>query len=171
MMSSWSSTEITSRSNKNLQVSELCHMLDIASQCEKLNDYYSLTAIIYGLLSISDKFRKQIPKEHLALLERMEELVSPLRNYKNMRQKVQATKPPCVPFLALTIKDLTFIEDGNQDYIREDLKVINFFKRRKVSEVILPIRQYQQIKYSNIEEPDSNVMAYLRILNSHAKKS
>ena len=50
------------------------------------------------------------------------------------------------PELSITcLKDFTFINDGNPDHIRDGL--INVFKRRQVSKIILEIRQYQMQPY------------------------
>lgn len=44
------------------------------------------------------------------------------------------------------LTDLTFIEDGNKDYVTDE-GLINFDKRRKISTVIREIQQYQQTPY------------------------
>jgi son of sevenless-like protein len=54
--------------------------------------------------------------------------------------------PPCIPYLGVYLTDLTFIEDGNKDYVTDE-GLINFDKRRKISTVIREIQQYQQTPY------------------------
>ena len=45
--------------------------------------------------------------------------------------------------------DLTFIEDGNPDFVEvQGAKLINFVKCRQLSRVIQEIRQYQQKNYN-----------------------
>lgn len=101
-----------------------------------------------------------MPKEYQQRLEQFETITAPTGNYKSFRRTISEAKPPCIPFLgsqvlficshqfvAITLKDLTFTEDGNPDFIGEDSSLINFFKRRKIAEIILPLMQYQQIKY------------------------
>jgi len=54
------------------------------------------------------------------------------------------------------LSDLTFIEDGNKDYLRvEDGRtdIINFEKMRKVATVIQQVKIYQQMPY-NFEKVD-----------------
>jgi len=44
------------------------------------------------------------------------------------------------------LTDLTFIEDGNPDFIKKT-DLINFAKRAKTAEVIREIQQYQLVPY------------------------
>jgi len=50
------------------------------------------------------------------------------------------------------LTDLTFIEDGNPDFINGNL--INFTKRRRVAQVIREVQQYQQTPYALHEAPE-----------------
>ena len=51
-------------------------------------------------------------------------------NYKIYRDKLGTTELPAVPYVGVFLKDLTFICDGNPDYLRGGL--INIHKRRQV---------------------------------------
>ena len=51
-------------------------------------------------------------------------------NYKYYRDKLSATAFPAVPYVGVFLKDLTFLSDGNPDYLRGGL--INLHKRRQV---------------------------------------
>ncbi len=51
-------------------------------------------------------------------------------NYKMYRERLSMTKVPSVPYIGVFLKDLTFISDGNPDYLRGGL--INLNKRRQV---------------------------------------
>ena len=53
-----------------------------------------------------------------------------------------------VPYLGVYLTDLTFIEDGNSDFLpAPENHMINFDKRRKISKSITEIKMYQQIPY------------------------
>jgi len=45
------------------------------------------------------------------------------------------------------LSDLTFIEDGNPNMLRNNEKLINFSKRMKTAEVIRDLQQYQTVPY------------------------
>eukprot|EP01121_Diplochlamys_sp_Union-15-3_P013580 TRINITY_DN4238_c0_g1_i1.p1 TRINITY_DN4238_c0_g1~~TRINITY_DN4238_c0_g1_i1.p1 ORF type:complete len:124 (+),score=23.36 TRINITY_DN4238_c0_g1_i1:86-457(+) len=78
------------------------------------------------------------------------------------RQTLAASNPPCVPFFGIYQTDLTFIEDGNADYLKvEDGRndIINFDKMKKLAAVIRDIQQYQQKPYNFQKVPV--IYAYL----------
>jgi son of sevenless-like protein len=46
------------------------------------------------------------------------------------------------------LTDLTFIEDGNPDFLKSSNQLINFSKRMKTADVIREIQQYQSVPYN-----------------------
>ena len=74
-------------------------------------------------------------------------LMSRERNFDLFRRHLHSVDPPCIPYLGVFLTDLTFIEDGNHDYVSDSKVLINFDKRRKISMVIRDIQQYQQTPY------------------------
>jgi son of sevenless len=84
-------------------------------------------------------------------------------SYKSYRGVLHSVNPPCLPFLcvfhpstplrlSLTIfifrgvylTDLTFVEEGNLDFIKN---LINFGKRELVYNILEEIQRYQQTPY------------------------
>lgn len=63
-------------------------------------------------------------------------------------------------FSGVCLTDLTFIEEGNKDFVEiNGKKLINFRKRELASDVILEIQLYQQVAYSF--EPDFQLISLL----------
>jgi hypothetical protein len=60
---------------------------------------------------------------------------------------IHSVNPPCIPFLGIYLQDLTFIEDGNPDIIKQSTNLINFAKQQKSAEVIREIKQFQSPPY------------------------
>lgn len=69
-----------------------------------------------------------------------------------MRRLWSEAEPPAIPLLVIATKDLTFIEDGNPDKLENG--GINFYKWRKVSEVIHNVLQYKDFPYLVQIPPD-----------------
>lgn len=70
------------------------------------------------------------------------------RNFTEYRLIVHSVNPPCIPFLGIYLQDLTFIEDGNPDFLRKSSNLINFAKRHKTAEVIRELKQFQNFAYN-----------------------
>lgn len=84
-----------------------------------------------------------VNQRHLALFENMKNLLAPTRNFTKYRETLRKLNPPCVPFLGVYLTDLTFIEDGNSDFLKTDERLINFSKRQMTAEKIQEIIMYQ----------------------------
>jgi RasGEF domain len=74
-----------------------------------------------------------LKKEPKKKYQEMGELMTRDENFKRFREHLHNVDPPCIPYLGVYLTDLTFIEEGNKDFINETL--INFDKRRKISQV------------------------------------
>lgn len=81
-------------------------------------------------------------------LAEIRKLMGANRNFQEYRDIVHSVNPPCIPFLGIYLQDLTFIEDGNPDFLRSSDILINFAKRQKTAEVILELKQFQSLPYN-----------------------
>ena len=167
-ISTWTSSTVAGAPSK-ARSATLNFVVDLAEACKELNDVSAFVAIVYGLLMAPEKAKKDLSHAKAELLKKWEALTSPVNNYKALRKYVSDLAPPVIPFFGITIKDLTFIEDGNKDYLiesaDENKRVINFYKRRKCADVILSIKQFQQVKYSESPRVDPtlwNLCFYLK---------
>lgn len=81
-------------------------------------------------------------------LAQIRKLMGHEKNFIEYREIIHSINPPCIPFLGIYLQDLTFIEDGNSNYLKKTQDLINFAKRMKTAEVIREIQQYQSVSYS-----------------------
>jgi son of sevenless-like protein len=111
-----------------------------------------LTAIISGLNSAPiHRLKRTWEMANARTLQTLDNLnltMSSTKNFRQYREQLHAANPPCVPFLGVYLTDLTFIEDGNSNMIKNSAHTINFSKRFKTAEVIRDIQQYQLVPYS-----------------------
>ncbi|KAL8948306.1 MAG: hypothetical protein Q9222_005501, partial [Ikaeria aurantiellina] len=90
----------------------------IAKKCLQLENYDSLMAIICSLNS-STILRLKRTWDHLSSktkskLDNLKDVVNVARNHATLRQRLQNTIPPCIPFVGIYLTDLTFVDVGNQ---------------------------------------------------------
>jgi len=77
--------------------------------------------------------------------------MSPDSNYTKIRTLLLwDVEPPCIPYLGVFLTDLTFLEDGNPNFVElsNGAKLINYDKRRRIAHIIKSINNYQHTPYS-----------------------
>eukprot|EP01132_Coremiostelium_polycephalum_P005282 gene5282-6575_t len=154
-------SEIVKTKNPKQRSSCLAHFISVAYSCYELNNLCGVASIIYGLNSSPvtrlKKTWSKLTKESFQSFEFLDKIVTPMKNYISLRHLMTTVQPPCIPFLGIYLKDLTFIEDGNPSIIGG---LINFYKQRKIAEVIFQIQQYQQVTYPHLHV-NTNVKDFL----------
>jgi hypothetical protein len=116
-----------------------------------LNNYHFLGAIITGLNSGHVQALKQVwsdlPDQSRMLFEKYETLMSPMRNFSAYRAHLETVprEECCFPYLAVLMRDLTYINDGNPDF--NDKKQINYNKIAMLGSFIEEWRVFQTRHY------------------------
>ncbi|KAJ3450892.1 ras guanine nucleotide exchange factor i-related [Anaeramoeba flamelloides] len=149
-MSQWVATKIIQRERVRDRVKILTKFIMIANHLFKLNNFNSLISIMSGINSsavhrLKFTFEELAPK-NTEIINNFKQLLSGEGSYKKYRKHLHQIEPPCVPYLGVYLTDITFIEDGNPDYVNENL--INFSKRRLVYDVIEEIQKFQNVFYN-----------------------
>jgi len=124
-------------------------MIDICLVLKKhLNNYNTLMGMLAGLnlspIHRLKKTDKKVPKDKRKDMEDLLALMSPDASYKSYRASLQVSSLPALPYLGVSLTDLTFIEEGNADVLNGQ---INFRKREMIYKVIREVTQYQTQPY------------------------
>jgi len=132
--------------------------LKIAIKCREYNNFNCCQEINAGFGSAAvyrlHRMWARIHKNEQKLMSQFNAIKETMSNYKSFnkyRNELKTVNPPCLPYLGVYLTDLTFIEDGNPNYLatvegRTD--IINFEKMRKVAAVIEKILIYQAAPYN-----------------------
>ncbi|EGG19007.1 Ras guanine nucleotide exchange factor [Cavenderia fasciculata] len=116
---------------------------------KQLNNYNTAMAILSGLNQSAIhrlKFtREEMPKAVQQSYTDLQAQLSNAFSYKVYRELLAKANPPLLPYLGVCLTDLTFIEDGNPDFIGN---LINFSKRRLVYNVISTVLGSQLSRYN-----------------------
>lgn len=146
---SWTQWEILTQPDEQGRVQMATKMLKVAKHCRLMNNFHSLFAIYSGLnanpVHRLASMWEALDKKQRARFGTFRELFRPEKNSINFRTVMKHALTPCIPHMGLFLQDLTFIEDGNPDKLRD---MINFNKRRMLAERILWMKQYQQTSYT-----------------------
>jgi len=148
----WVVYEILNRNSPKERLQTILHFLLIGKALQKRNNFNGICAIMSGLNNSSITRLKRtftkLAKEKNTGLDEMTKLVEGGDNFRSLREMWNNVEPPAIPFLAITLKDLTFLEDGNPDQLEGG--GINFYKWRKISEVIQEVLEYQHLPYEPV---------------------
>lgn len=148
-MSYWIVTEVCTTKDKKARIKVLEKFIQLAKLCQTYGNFFTMFALIAGL-SLSPVTRLKatwegISKPVRATHEELEKMADPSKNMKNYRDTLAATAPPIIPFLPIYLKDLTFINDGNE--LRIFNNMINFDKLRMMAKRVRDITDMTQYEY------------------------
>lgn len=151
----WVSFEILNAGSSASRRAKACKkFIKVAKELRKLNNFNACKEIVAGLRSNPiyrlKKTWAKVPAKLMMDLKELEELLHQSKNYNNMRQAIKQSSGACLPYIGIFLTDLTFIEDGNKDYIIAEggKELINFFKRQKQSAIIKELLRLQEIPYA-----------------------
>ncbi|AOW04453.1 uncharacterized protein YALI1_D28150g [Yarrowia lipolytica] len=157
-LTNWVAACILAEKDTKKRASVIKYFVQVSEQCRQINNFSSMTAIISALYSSTihrlKKSWELVSARTMASLENMNKLMNSTRNFNEYRDMLHLVNPPIIPFFGVYLTDLTFVADGNPDFIKGEPKLINFSKRTKTAEIVREIQQYQSIPYSFQELPE-----------------
>ncbi|KAI9314344.1 hypothetical protein BX666DRAFT_1971820 [Dichotomocladium elegans] len=148
----WVTDSILSNDESRRRVMVIKYWAQVAMKCRSFNNYNTCMAIISAFdnsaIGRLKKTWELVGSRVIQSLGNIRKLMGANRNFQEYREMIHSVNPPCIPFLGIYLQDLTFIEDGNADYIQKSAGLINFAKRQKTAEVIREINQFQSPPYT-----------------------
>lgn len=82
-----------------------------------------------------------------ATIDQLQNLVSTDSRFKNMRDAINRSDPPSIPYVGMYLTDLSFIEEGTPNFPTNTPGMLNFSKMRMIAHVIREIQQLQNGSY------------------------
>lgn len=170
-ISLWACEEILSYDKSSLRKLVLDKFINIAYILYKMNNYNDSFSIVTALNSFYIKELKKSWKRvdvnsSIPKAKELNEIFSHTKNYAKLRENLEACLgKPCIPFLGLFLKDLSYMEES-QKYINtkkeENIHLLNLEKIKNVDAILKKFEQYQNAKYeykpvfklSFLAEPD-----------------
>ncbi|KAL1924796.1 uncharacterized protein VTP21DRAFT_4450 [Calcarisporiella thermophila] len=157
-MTCWVAESILTQVEMKKRTALIKHFVAVAEKCRSLNNFNTCMAIVAGLDS-SAVFRlrrtwEMVNQKTMQTLSQLKKLMNSMKNFAEYREVLRMSEPPCVPFLGVYLTDLTFIDDGNSNYIKRSRELINFAKHAMTAEVISEIQRYQVTPYALAPVPE-----------------
>ncbi|KAJ3037434.1 hypothetical protein HDV00_001673 [Rhizophlyctis rosea] len=144
----WVATEICSRKDLKARVQMIKKFIGVARQSLEYQNFFSVFAIMSGFnLTPVQRLKKTweaLSDAKKKTMTELEQVTDVSRNFKNYRDRLENAKPPMIPFLPIFIKDLTFMNDGNESIIQG---MINFDKLRLMGECVRGITALASLEY------------------------
>jgi len=185
----WVATMILLPSEAKTRAKVLTKFITVAENLKAMNNFNTLMGIIAAInLSAVSRLRKTkalLAKHTHQSFSELEEVMNARSSWATYRQFIRNCTPPAVPYLyaratlslsrstsdataiptlhrGVFLTDLTFINDGNRDYIDDK---INFKKQILIFKVLQEMNLYQTTKYDfPIENPAFTLLTALPAL-------
>jgi len=150
-MVNWIASSIVSERNIRRRAMIFKNFIETAKQCLELRNYNAVMAIVVAALGSAPVRRlagtkELLSPECLSSFQRMENLMDSKKNHQRYRENLRTSQTPTVPYFGIYLKDLTFISDGNPDYLKGG--VVNLSKRRQVYVLLEEIHRFQRKRYN-----------------------
>ena len=150
----WAASNILNQHDLQHQIKAIKYFITIAQFCDEMGDYNAVEAIkntfhigfMSRLLSIWN-----LPLPWRILIARFNSTLSPANNYSNLRHTLKKNLEKgkyTIPYLGLFLRDLTFIDDGNENILEGGQ--LNVSKLELTTGILSTIRSFQQFDYSNL---------------------
>eukprot|EP00127_Corallochytrium_limacisporum_P002362 Clim_evm3s119 gene=Clim_evmTU3s119 len=149
-LSNWIQKSILEAENLPERVLVMATICDLVEELRHMQNLNAIAAINAGMTA-SATFRlkmtwSKVPQEKGDLLLRCQALISHDNNYRELRRQLEHVNPPCIPYLGMFLTDLTFLEDGNPDLMK-NTELVNFMKCRRVAGIISDVQHYQYTQH------------------------
>lgn len=161
-VSYWVASEIVSVENLKNRVEVVKRFITIAEYVRQLNNFSTMMEIVVGLNLASvqrlEKTWVSIPPKYMQIYNSLMALTSSSQNYKAYREATAGLQAPIVPYIGVYLRDLTFIEDGNETLLNKT-KIVNYEKMRMLQNIFREMTNFQALPYPFKEDP--SIMKYL----------
>lgn len=147
-VSQWVASLILSQKTAATRAVMWSRFIVIGDALLRLKNFNTLLAVLSAFnLSAINRLRdtkRLLPGPMLKWIDAQMKLMNSEGSYHTYRETLHTVDPPLIPYLGVYLTDLTFIEDGNQNFLDG---LINFKKRQMVYNIISEVQLYQQDRY------------------------
>lgn len=117
LVTGWIATQIVLAPTAKLRAKMITHFIQVGHKLLEMCNFHGAMAIVVGLTQTAvSRLRESWKKvSSMDKWKGLEQIMSPMGNWRALRTLHDNVAPPLIPTPMLYLKDLTFIEDGNDD--------------------------------------------------------
>jgi len=163
-VSFWVAGQVLMGKSHNERADRIKYWIQVAEAMFQHNDFNCLMEIVSGL-NHSSISRLKIAWELVGSkirerFERLDKVMDPRQNFKGYRDVLPGRKGAVFPYVAVYLRDMTFANDGNPDYLdnessddgngdkdniqkKKNMRLINFEKVQLLGHLVHDVLQYQ----------------------------
>ncbi|WRT68200.1 uncharacterized protein IL334_005175 [Kwoniella shivajii] len=121
-MAGWVALHILSSKDVRQRATAMKILIQVAVECRNLNNFSSMAGIVAGLNSAPitrlKRTKELLSAKTQTMKSDLDKTLDSTKNFANYRDMLKTINPPCVPFFGFYLSALTFIEDGNKNFIQ-----------------------------------------------------
>ncbi|KAL8671700.1 MAG: hypothetical protein Q9168_003800 [Polycauliona sp. 1 TL-2023] len=144
LMVKWVLSEVVLTQNIEERAMAIIKYIHVAKYCRKHHNYATLLQLTIALTSVDisrlSKTWELVPGSEKRTLKELESLVTPIKNFHNLRQEMETTNSEegCIPVIALYIHDLTYNSQKPSQVpgTREGEPLVNFERYRTTASIV-----------------------------------
>jgi hypothetical protein len=147
-------TSILNEERLRSRVKIFVKWIKVAQYLRKYNNYHTLMAVLAGL-NDAPIFRlkhtkEEIPEKWQKVWDELQELMNDVGSFANYRKALSASHPPCIPYIGIYLRDLTYFESNTNEPPAIE-GAIKFKQTKQVFSVIKLLQTYQKHPYTEFE--------------------
>jgi hypothetical protein len=165
-VSYWVASEICCVEDVRIRGILLEKFIEVAKHCHELKNYNTTISVLSGLSLAAVRRLKRswelVNEKTRKWFSKLQPLTSPTTNHSNYRRALATVhrRDPCIPYLGVFMRDLTFFNDGNTKKLKNGL--YNFSKLRTMVYKFEELKRYQRSKY--FFPPEEKIREFCRNL-------
>jgi son of sevenless-like protein len=166
-ISAWVQTAIVKETQYKRRKKTLSRFIKIAGKLREIKNFHSMMAIVLGVMSPPVSRLKKtwegVASANIKTYEELQQICHPAKNHEALRTALKLIVPPCVPWLGLYLRDLTFADENKNIWPNDDesVELVNLEKLRLVSTLIHDATFFQVDYYNFTVVPEiQDYLAY-----------
>jgi len=156
-VSFWVATSILLPVKLKNRIAVMTKFIEIAQYLRDVHNYNSLMGIIAGL-SLAPVSRLKftfagLKRNEKEAFESLQELMNPTKSFQKLREALVASGKSVTPYIGMHLSDLTFIDEGNKNWINKEdgTLCINMYKQNLIHISINKLLYFQNISLNATE--------------------